>query len=453
MAGIDLTGRARKVDEVQQQEITKVSNFQQLRQVLKENRPSMSGPQTPVLEQLQTRIQELTGTTPADKQREAIENILQEVLQEDDLRSTSPRPVLRPEPPAKLVDVTNTDQGQLTNPEPLFELADDVANENIVTSDLDGSPRQPSLPSSSDSLPLVSTGDSTVVESRPTPKLPLPISEEKFVQVEQAPTVDQAVEIATEDAVKADPNLAANPVKWVFDNNLIGLDENNKEHQQTIVDFFTNSLGSGQKFATKSSVTKTEGAWCGAFVDHVLTNLGYGRINSKDRYDRVRARQYEDIGSAVELDDAKSGDIVVKKTGKQYHVGFFVGYQEGIATSNKENARALQQGLLDKGFDPKGVDGLWGNNSSTALEAYQKANNLEVTGQITPELFKKITGQDGTATKNILILGGNQDNQVNVTAYPAATVTAVRRVNDVGDLDKDTFNTITEDISYGGSTR
>ena len=202
----------------------------------------------------------------------------------------------------------------------------------------------------------------------------------------------------------------------------------------------------------KNEITKRSGAWCGAFVDHVLTNLGFNRLQTGNKYDRIRGKSYGELGTKIDLENAKAGDIVVKQDDGVYHVGFYVGRFKGISTANKEEVTSIQQALTDKGFDPKGVDGGFGPNTIAALNEFQKANGLEVTSKVTGELFKTLTGKEGTVVDTVLLLGGNQNNEVNVTAYAIDTVTNVRRIGDLTKVDKDVFTTITKDFSFGGST-
>ena len=295
------------------------------------------------------------------------------------------------------------------------------------------------------------------------PKIrPETITKEVIPEVEKAPTTEKAIEVATEDAIKTNPDLAKNPVNWIFNQNYIGLSENNVEHAPTIVGFFKNSLetenpvrGSGADTIAydKNEITKRSGAWCGAFVDHVLTNLGFNRLQTGNKYDRIRGKSYGELGTKIDLENAKAGDIVVKQDDGVYHVGFYVGRFKGISTANKEEVTSIQQALTDKGFDPKGVDGGFGPNTIAALNEFQKANGLEVTSKVTGELFKTLTGKEGTVVDTVLLLGGNQNNEVNVTAYAVGSVTNVRRIGDLNKVDKDIITSITKDISFGKSTR
>jgi len=294
------------------------------------------------------------------------------------------------------------------------------------------------------------------------------ITKKVIPEVVKAPTVEKAIEVATEEAIQTNPDLLSNPIDWIYKQNYMGLNENRKnndelraQEQTTIVGFFKNSLetenpvrgkGADTIAYDKNEITKRSGAWCGAFVDHVLTNLGFNRLQTGNKYDRIRGASYGELGTKIDLDNAKAGDIVVKKDGKVSHVGFYVGRFKGISTANKEEVTSIQQALTDKGFDPKGVDGSFGSNTIAALNAFQKENGLEISSQITGEVFKTLTGKEGTVVDTVLLLGGNQDNEVNVTAYAIDSVTNVRRIGDLTKVDKDVFTSITKDFSFGGST-
>ena len=121
MAGIDLTGRAIKVGSAQQKEIAKVSDFQQLRQIVDEKRPKPTG------------VQSVMGVPTGD---DAITSVLKQVLKEQSFLEMFDQETMKSVEEAiktreemgvsaapTMVDVTDTDQGQLTNPQPLFDMA------------------------------------------------------------------------------------------------------------------------------------------------------------------------------------------------------------------------------------------------------------------------------------------------------------------------------------------
>lgn len=82
-----------------------------------------------------------------------------------------------------MVDVTGTPQGQLSNPEPLFEMARQI--------------RQPEI--QEDELPLISIGDATVVESQSAPEMPMPSSPAPAVETQTETPVEQTQEETTEE--------------------------------------------------------------------------------------------------------------------------------------------------------------------------------------------------------------------------------------------------------------
>ena len=82
-----------------------------------------------------------------------------------------------------MVDVTGTPQGQLSNPEPLFEMARQI--------------RQPEI--QEDELPLISIGDATVVESQSAPEMPMPSSPTPAVEAQTEAPVEQTQEETTEE--------------------------------------------------------------------------------------------------------------------------------------------------------------------------------------------------------------------------------------------------------------
>ena len=56
----------------------------------------------------------------------------------------------------------------------------------------------------------------------------------------------------------------------------------------------------------------------------------------------------------------------------------------------KDDRIALQRGLTAKGFDTGGADGVIGNNSRDAIRSYQSANGLQVTGDPSLELLRRV---------------------------------------------------------------
>ena len=398
---------------------------------------------------------DLSGTSP-DYQRSMLEGIKQAQSYRDKWAITQSRTGQ---------NVWLEEQGDFIIPEQPEITVEPLDSEPMVSMD-----QSLMAPAGEPSPEMISYGDKPVQDPvvrrgimRPPEETMEVDTSEATKVIEQSKSNEEILDVSTKSVVSSLPpeqaeTLMTNPIKWIYDQNLMGLSETTEEGQKAIVGFFNNSLGKSDSeyrtaadVATKGgyAVNTTEGAWCATFVDHVLTNLGAPRLEGRQNYNRIGAARYAKIGKGVKLADAKAGDIAVLSS----HVGFVVGKEEGIATSDKGNAKALQAGLTKAGFDAGGVDGIWGPNSSKALAEYQKAKGLEITGNVTPETYKAITGKDGKVTTNVLILGGNQDNSVNVTSYPASKINHYRRIDSIKDLDTDTFKAVTKDIRQAGSTR
>ena len=264
-----------------------------------------------------------------------------------------------------------------------------------------------------------------------------------------------------------DKPLGQNPIQFIFNQNgWLGLNENNPAHKATIEGFFNSSgvdwVGTRREDGTLRTIQ--DEAWCGVFVDHVLNELGVKRISgdrgkpSRVPYDRMRAKEYARIGEGVEwsVDDfsnARRGDIVVKETSGQGHVGFYAGGGMLFNPSRSENVKAIQEKLTELGFNPGEADGIYGKKTAAAIEAYQTANNMTANGVITEGLYKQVLGVDEAPKQNlVLILGGNQDDRVSIMAVPASEVTAIRRIH-VEDLSDEDYNNITRDIQVAASGR
>ena len=91
-------------------------------------------------------------------------------------------------------------------------------------------------------------------------------------------------------------------------------------------------------------------------------------------------------------DTMKSGDMKygdAKKSGATKSGKMATG-------GNRENVRAAQQALKDKGMDPGAVDGVMGPKTQAALRDYQKKEGLKETGRLDAETMSKL----GVATKS-----------------------------------------------------
>ena len=132
--------------------------------------------------------------------------------------------------------------------------------------------------------------------------------------------------------------------------------------------------------------------WCADMIMRADSDFDFSSVRTKggtekdDPYNLGRAEKYLAIGEGVSKSDgrydARIGDVVIKKKGKQAHVGFFAGYDEN---------------------------------------------------------------------GNVLILGGNQQDSLNVTPYPYEQVLDIRRIN-VNSVSAEDIEAMSADINVDGKT-
>jgi peptidoglycan hydrolase-like protein with peptidoglycan-binding domain len=112
-------------------------------------------------------------------------------------------------------------------------------------------------------------------------------------------------------------------------------------------------------------------------------------------------------GSADGIYGGKTTEAV-----KAYQRDFGLGV-DGSAGKNtmvsiKNTVVTLQSDLTRKGYSTKGIDGVFGGGSKSAVKAYQRAAGLEATGIAGSKTMKKLYG---------FALGGNQSGEANVKTW------------------------------------
>lgn len=98
-------------------------------------------------------------------------------------------------------------------------------------------------------------------------------------------------------------------------------------------------------------------------------------------------------GTADGIYGAKTAEAV-RSYQRAYNLGADGTAGKKTLTSIKNNVVALQNELLRKGFDPNGVDGVFGGGTKSAVKAYQKSVGLSDTGVADAATLKKLTGFD-----------------------------------------------------------
>lgn len=280
-----------------------------------------------------------------------------------------------------------------------------------------------------------------------------------IAQVEEADTTEEVIDTVA-DAVPKE--LSQNPVKYIVDNNLRGLDERNPLGAEAIRGFF--------RTATRSN-RGPESAWCAVFVDHVLRGIG-APVMARDQVsiDPVnrgtvgtdgagRAREYENYGTGVELDDIKAGDLVILKGSNRGsgHIGFYTGKKD-------ENGRYLVLGG-NQSSDGDGrsredlaqlVAGVVGQESLTTRQL-QQIVGADVDGAYGPATERNV--RQWLRTQGVMNEAPSPLNEkkrrvqgvsVNVSPYDSSKFAAVRRIENIQDLPVDVMKKVTADITGNG---
>lgn len=145
-----------------------------------------------------------------------------------------------------------------------------------------------------------------------------------------------AQEVATANT-ELTPEQIAQMTPMEFATSLIGLDEDD-DHDEVEKILTQWDAIKGWYDSEGIDVSSAKGAWCAAFISHVLTQTGHADSledvltqrgsKRKDTFNLVRAKKFENIGEPVKLADAKTGDVIIIKTKSGYHVGFYAGTTE-----------------------------------------------------------------------------------------------------------------------------
>lgn len=98
-----------------------------------------------------------------------------------------------------------------------------------------------------------------------------------------------------------------------------------------------------------------------------------------------------------------------------------------------EDVRKAQQALLDKGYDPLGIDGIFGDNTDAATRGFQKANGLVVDGCIGPKtsevLFKKEDIQKPAEPEAVYYTAKRGDDLTKIARRNKTTVENIIKLN------------------------
>ena len=223
------------------------------------------------------------------------------------------------------------------------------------------------------------------------PREPNDIRELKIEQEKAlSPNLSKVSEDLKDQALQIQSVASGNPIDFVYKNKLYGLDETNVEHQKTIRAMFDTFVPGFIK--NNKELTTGKAAWCAVFVAHVLKNL-HG-----DAFETL-----------VHTRNARGG----KKDAYN-------------------RIRAKHYGSLGK---------------KVSLNKARKGDLVikEKNGQWHVGFF--VEAKNGT----VAILGGNQDNEVNITFYDESEIKFIRRLDGSVDIGSENVKRIEEDIAATSS--
>ena len=307
-----------------------------------------------------------------------------------------------------MVDVTGTPQGQLSNPEPLFEMARQI--------------RQPEI--QEDELPLISIGDATVVESQSAPEMPMPSSPAPAVETQtETPVVDQvdveeyADSMFTVSGTNVTPNMdevkefakdtfsnpvaAAAFVATVEAESGTGLVERGYTRDralQVFVEPYRREDGTlSEKFQTRKD--QLDALSSDASSDEIFDIVYGGRMGNTDPNDGSR---YKGRG-LIQL----TGKDNYRRIGDMIGVDL-VGNPELLATDRNVMLKATLAYLDDKGFNTNDISEdslrrLIGHAGGTAegRTRWQNASRFftEMFGGTMPDSSRSATRPDATSPR------------------------------------------------------
>lgn len=106
-----------------------------------------------------------------------------------------------------------------------------------------------------------------------------------------------------------------------------------------------------------------------------------------------RDRNYAQTGAlnAAQANEILQGTVAARPTTATPVIGP-AGNEADLGLSRQQR-RAVQAGLTQRGFDTRGVDGVFGRGTRNAIAAWQRANDLEATGYLTAAQYDRLVGR------------------------------------------------------------
>ena len=266
----------------------------------------------------------------------------------------------------------------------------DVSNVPIIQSD--------SLITNTDSLdtrvviPPTVTADSLVIPENTATQVV-----DKLLEEDNLSSTDEVVR----DIIATSPELITNPLTASMD--YLGISETNPEDYNTIASFYESAISDTSALASTNEKLAKNVAWCAAFVNYILNDVGVSTESIEDYqgqslYSNVRAINFSKFGTPV----YKAQD---DKLGK-------------------------------------------GENFDRALPG-----DIVVLKTPSGNHVGFYAGVDPNNPANILVLGGNQNDEVNTSSYNSRSVLNINRIENLDKVDSEILEKISKDIKESSSTR
>jgi peptidoglycan hydrolase-like protein with peptidoglycan-binding domain len=95
--------------------------------------------------------------------------------------------------------------------------------------------------------------------------------------------------------------------------------------------------------------------------------------------------------------------MFMKSMGSRFFVAtlfFALFLQVGISTTFADSmVRTVQEALVEKGFDPGAIDGIWGSRTKAALMKFQESAGLTASGEIDDQTKSSLLSSSMSAPK------------------------------------------------------
>ncbi|WP_134725562.1 peptidoglycan-binding domain-containing protein [Paracoccus luteus] len=139
-------------------------------------------------------------------------------------------------------------------------------------------------------------------------------------------------------------------------------------------------------------------------VQRKLNALGYGTNGTDGNFGPgtrraialwQRDRNYAQTGTltAAQANEILRGTTGTASSSASASAASGPAQAEAVLSLSRQQRSAVQAGLTRRGFDTRGVDGIFGKGTRNAIAAWQRANDLTATGYLTGPQVERLTAR------------------------------------------------------------